>query len=427
MKKLVWFIWFSFVPVFVVAQQHGLDYYIEQAKANSPLINKNKNERKLAGLNLEQVNSILKKPMVNLEANVLFAPIVSHDNGNTRFEWVSDGADDYVGYDQAFSDGGQYQAYVTVEQPLFTGSVYKSYADKADLTKQINQNNINLTNHEIEQLVSHQYLLCLKSKKQSEISLELLNKMKQQVDIMTNLIKNAIYKRTDLLLLQIEYQNFELQHKTFETEYRNSLYDLNLLCGVDDTALVNLPDLELSVKPDTVVQSGFLTGYSLDSLSVINNRMLFEQKYKPRVSLFATAGMGAIYLPDVKRFGFSTGVNFSWNLFDGHQKQIQSKMAMVRLQTIEFEKQNFIKQYNINKHKYLNRINALDEQIAITQQQLKDYENLFKLYKQELSLAEISSMDLKNLIKDVSAKKQENLLLKMEKEILINSYNYWNY
>jgi hypothetical protein len=36
-------------------------------------------------------------------------------------------------------------------------------------------------------------------------------------------------------------------------------------------------------------------------------------------------------------------------------------------------------------------------------------------------------MDFKNLMKDIAAKKQEIIQLKMEKQLLINAYNYLNY
>jgi len=36
-------------------------------------------------------------------------------------------------------------------------------------------------------------------------------------------------------------------------------------------------------------------------------------------------------------------------------------------------------------------------------------------------------MDFKNLLKDITAKRQDFLLQKMEKQLLVNSYNYWNY
>jgi cell division protein FtsB len=42
-------------------------------------------------------------------------------------------------------------------------------------------------------------------------------------------------------------------------------------------------------------------------------------------------------------------------------------------------------------------------------------------------MGEASVMDYKNLLKDISAKKQELLQLKMEKQFLINSYNFLNF
>jgi hypothetical protein len=36
-------------------------------------------------------------------------------------------------------------------------------------------------------------------------------------------------------------------------------------------------------------------------------------------------------------------------------------------------------------------------------------------------------MDLKNVVRDISAKKQEELNLKIQQQLLINSYNYWNF
>lgn len=427
MKTSLLSVFFILFSGFLIAQNRDLNYYIEQAKANSPLINKNINENKLIQLNLQQVNRILSRPVVNVEADVLFAPIISHDNNSNRFEWVSAGANEYTGYDLAISNGGQYQAFVSVTQPLFTGSIYKSFSKKADISNLINENNIALTNHEIEQLVSHQYILCLKSKNQSKISLSLINELGQQLQIMQKLVDNAIYKQTDLLLLQIEYQNYKLQYKTFQTDYKTNLLDLNLFCGINDTNIVDLQETNFELKPNNLTRSKFLTSYKLDSLNIETDQSLYEQKYKPRLNLYANAGMSAIYLPDINRFGFSTGLTFSWNIFDGNQRKIEREKTAVKLQTVKFEKQNFITQFELNKNKYLNRISSVNQKIAVTEKQLKGYDQLLDLYKLELSQAQVSVMDLKNLFKDIAAKKQENMLLKMEKQALINLYNYWNY
>jgi hypothetical protein len=409
------------------AQQRDLNFYLEQAKINSPLINKNKNESKIVALDLKQINSILSKPEVNLISGVMFAPIISHDNNASHFELVSDGATDYTGYDLALTDGGQYQAVVSVKQPLFTGSRYKTFANKASISGQINENNIALTVHELEQIVGYQYILCIKSKMQTINDLSLLKELDEQVIRMQRLVENAIYKQTDLMLLQIEVQNLEAEYKMFQGEYMNNIYDLNLICGIRDTAIVDLQETDFEIKPDIVLNSDFLIAYKLDSLGVVADQSINELKYKPQMDLFADAGLFAAYLPYPGRIGFSTGISLSWNIFDGHQRNIQREKSNINLQTIEFEKKNFLTQNDINKNKILNQIKSVNQRLQLYEQQAEQYDKLYNAYSRELSLGEASVMDFKNLLKDITAKKQETLLLKMERLLLINSYNYLTY
>ena len=49
------------------------------------------------------------------------------------------------------------------------------------------------------------------------------------------------------------------------------------------------------------------------------------------------------------------------------------------------------------------------------------------MYKSQLRHGDISVMDYSYLLKDISEKKQERLLFEMEKQMVINAYNYWNY
>jgi len=284
-----------------------------------------------------------------------------------------------------------------------------------------------LTKHELEQLVSYQYILCMKSKKQSEISFNLLEELKNQLQILEKLVDNAIYKQTDLMLLLIEYDNYEVEYKTYLADLKNNIYDLNLICGINDSNGVNLQDIEFKLKMPPSDHSKFLTSYKNDSLNIIVEQTISEQKYKPQLYFFTNAGLNAAYLPTVNRFGFSVGFNFSYNLYDGNQRQIHHEISVVNLQNIEFEKRNFIIQNEINKNKYLNIINSIDERIQMIEGQLVKYDKLHNVYELELSQGDISVMDFKNLMKDIAGKKQESLLLKMEKLTLINSYNYWNF
>jgi outer membrane protein TolC len=227
--------------------------------------------------------------------------------------------------------------------------------------------------------------------------------------------------------MQIELENYRIEYQDFIAQYQNNLADLNLLCGINDTTLVEIEEVNYTLKPDTVLQSQFLAGYKLDSLNLEAELFVFDQKYKPQVSLFANAGMNAIYVPSFNRFGFAAGVNFSWNIFDGNQKKIVHDKSFISMQTLEFEKQYFVRQHNINKNKYLIQIESVNSRLEIVTRQLEKYRELLELYAFQLSQAQVSVMDYKNLVRDISAKKQESLLLEMQNQALINSYNYWNF
>jgi len=409
------------------AQEHDLGFYQEQARVNSPLIRRNQNESKIIALNLKQLENILSWPEINFEAGVLFAPIISHDNNNNRFEWVSAGAEKYTGYDLAATDGGQYQAFVSLKQPLFTKSKTRSFTTIADISTRQNENDINLTKHELEHLVSNQYIVCLKSKMQAEISLELANDYAAQLAVMKKLVENAIYKQIDFMLLQLEHQDFEVEYNRFMADYESNLYDLDLICGICDTILQGVKEVDFQLLPDSLHLSGFLNSYRLDSLNIVANQNIFELKYHPQFNFFANAGMNAIYQPSFNRLGFSTGVALTMNIFDGNQRKLEREKSMINLQTIEFDKNHFSSRRNQSKNKILHQIQLLNQQILLINNQLNHYREIFDVYDSELVQGEISVMEFKNLLKDMSARKQELLILKMEKLALINSYNYWNY
>lgn len=411
----------------VQAQKRSLEFYVARAKASSPLINQAQNDTKIAGLDLEQIRRMLAKPEINLEAGALFAPIISHDNNRNRFELVSNGVNSYTGYDMAVTDGGQYQSAVSLRQPLFTGSSFRAYSAKADISRQINDNRITLTAHELENVISHQYLLCLKAKKTAETNQQLLTDLAGQLKLMQKLVENAIYKQSDLMVLQIEYDNFKLNYENALSDFRSNLYDLNLLSGIKDTASVELQEIDPKITNRSGAVSKFITSYRLDSLNINAEQTLSNLKYKPQVNFFANAGMNAVYLPSVNRLGFSTGLSFSWNIFDGHQKNLIREKTIINQQTLDFEKQHFITQQEINENAILKQITSVEKRKTLTNNQLNQYDQLLKVYRAQLAHGEISVIDYKTFLRDLAAKKQELTLLDLEKQALIISYNYWNY
>lgn len=409
------------------SSQQDFNYFLSTAKENSPLINKTKNEIAINSLDLKQIKSILSEPNITLDANVYFAPIINHDNNANHFEWVSQDATDYYGYDLANTNGGTYAAGVSYNQPLFKSSLFSAYAEKTDILKQSNLNTIDLTEHELEQLVAYQYILCLKSKKQTETSKEILKQVSDQINIMETLVDNAVYRQTDLMLLQLVYSNYEIDYKTYSSEYEKNYYDLNLICGIKDSTLYEISDIAFSMHPDTLTQSRFYQKYRLDSLAILSDQSINDMRYKPQLSFYANAGLSAAYLPAVDRLGFSTGLTFSWILYDGHQREIQKERSEIRINSVEIEKNYFKRQQTIQKNKISNQIFALEERKRLIEKNIKQYNKLIESYQNEIAYGQISIIDLKNLFQELTNKKQDALLIEMERQSLISAYNYWYY
>jgi hypothetical protein len=426
MRQLI-FIFFLNIGIVGFAQTNDLNFFIEQATMHSPLIQQNNAANALLDLNQQQIERILTSPEINLESNILFAPIISHDNGKSQFQFVSPAATNYTGYDQANTDGGQYQAYLSIKQPVFNGRSLKAYGYKNDILHRMNQNKITLTIHEIEQLIGYQYILCMKSKVQVANSDSVLKQFDDQINLMQKLVQHGIYKQTDLMLLQIEYQNRVLENKTFRDEFRTNLYDLKLLSGINDPNVSDIKLIDIQQKNKPFVNSAFLTSFRLDSLNILADRSLTELKYKPQLNLFANAGMNAIYLPSVNRLGFSLGLNFAWNIYDGGQRKLENEKLKINLRTSQFEKDYFLKQKEVNLQKIQSQLVNLMERITEIESQLNQYNILLDTYKNELLQGQISIMDFKNLLKDITSKKQAKILLQMEKQVLVNAYNYWDY
>ena len=427
MSKLLLLVFVFLSTNIVFSEQRDLNYYLDQAKKTSPLILKNQNDTKIVKLNLQQTERILKNPVISLESSILIAPIISYDLVPSTLDLITDGSSYYTGYDLGVTNGGQYQAYLSVKQPLLGRMNMKPFTQKADISRKQNENSTTLTVHELEQLVGYQYILCLKAKAQIRNGKTILQLIDEQLNIMHKLVDNAVYKQSDLMLLEIEKQNKALDCKSFENDYKANLYDLNLLCGINQTAETDIQENELEMKSSPTSASQFLTSYKLDSLSIVTDQTISELKYKPQLNAFFNAGYNATGIPTLDHFGFSVGMNFSWTLYDGNQRKLEHEKSYINLQTQQFDKQHFITQKEINLNKIKDQLNALTERGMILENQLTQYEKLYKVYENELTHGLVSVMDFKNLLRDLTAKRQEFLLQKMEKQLLLNSFNYWNY
>lgn len=412
---------------FSSAYSQDLSFYLEAARRSSPLIKDNRNLSTASRLEAERLRAQYSRPLISVTSNYLFAPIINQDNNQSKLELNSPGAEKYYGYDIAASNGGQYQALVNVVQPIFNGERTETLAEQALITSQINENNARLSEHDLEKFVGDQYILCLLDVRQWQYTDSLLQILDEQRQVLMKLSQNGLMKQSDLTLLTIEVQAQQNAKLNFLTTYKRDLLDLNVLCGIADTSLVVLRDISLAVNPDTAT-SRYLTKYMLDSLNLLAQRKVFDLKYKPLVNVYANSGLNAVYAPTIpNRFGVSAGINFTWNIFDGHQRGINEEKTNVLLRSVAFYKGFFRTQNAVRKQRILNEIGGLDQRLELVKKQLSEYNALMAFYRKELYLGQMPVINYINVLKTQVTAKRDYMLLITNRLLLINMYNYWNW
>lgn len=409
--------------------QQKLDYYISQAVANSPLIQDNRNLSDAAKAEVERLKAFYTKPQVTVSANYMLAPILSSDNGRTKLILNPDNPSQYNGYDLAASNGGMYQGLLNINQPLLNGVRSRTTSEKVMVTSQINENNIKLTTHDIEKFVTDQYILCLQDLKQMDYLKNLLVIIADQKKVVAKLASNGIAKQSDLSLITIEQQAQQNAWNTFNATYRRDLMDLNILCGINDTTYYLIAPLNLILKTENVVSSSAYTErFRLDSLNLIATQKVFNLKYKPQLNLYANTGLNGVYIPTApNRFGVSAGINFVLYLYDGGQRKINNKRTQVLIRSTQSYKNILITQNAVRKTKALTEIRMLRERMVITQNQLTEYDKLMNLYQQEVQTGQLSIIIYVNVLKSMAMLQRDFVLMQANEQLLINTYNYWNW
>jgi len=426
MFKLINSILFILISLGTIAQDN-LKYYTDIAKQNSPLVQDNMDQSVVNQLEIQRLKAFYTKPQIGINALYQFSPIINQDGGKTRFDANSYAADNYYGYDLAASNGGQYQALLNITQPLFNKKKLETASEQIDIASKINENNAALSAHDVEKIVIDQYIICLQDKRQLSYTADMAKLLSEQKDIMKKLVEGSVYKQSDLSLLNIEYQNMLSQQATFKANYQRDLMNLNVLCGINDTTLVELQDVDLKLI-DSKENPAFLEKYRLDSLNLVAQQKTFELKYKPQINVFANTGLNAVYAPTIlKRFGITGGIMFNYNFFDGHQKQINQQKINAQQKTVDAYRENFLNQNAMRKAQIINELNTYEQRINIAERQLKDYEVLLNSYKQEIMSGQLSILNYITVLKNRAVTQRDYALLYAQRQSLINAYNYWNW
>ncbi|MGA2667624.1 MAG: TolC family protein [Ignavibacteria bacterium] len=395
----------------ICSQERTLNFFIESAINNSPVIKENKTLLNTYAVQKEFIRAVTTKPSLFTTANYLFAPTFGE-----------------FGYDSAVTNGGLYSLMLNFDYPLFRSTIYEVKLKNIQEDQSTYNNTIALTKHEIERDVTDQYLKAFYDLKQIDYIDEIIGYLETQKAVLESLAKNNLVMMTDIKMLDIEYQNQVISRYKQENLFRSDLMQLNLMAGIKDTALFTLQEPDISLNNSKIVRSNFLTQFETDSTRLELEQKMFELNYNPQLDFFVNGGLNAVTYHDIqKKVGFSMGFNFTFSLYDGNQRSLNGQLTRIRQDIISNNKYNFIKQNDIRKANILKELDDLENAGKLQETQSGNYISLIDLLEQEIAAGLVPVVDYINTLKNYISVKNDLLSIQSQRLTLINEYNYRNW
>ena len=392
------------------SQNNKLDYYVSQALSNSPLLKDYRNQVQSSYYDSLLILAVYKPQVTGTSFNS-YAPSIKG--------W---------GYDNAITNGGNFNALVGVNKQLMNKKSVASQFQSLQLQNDAINNSNQLSEQELKRNITAQYITAYGDLQQLKFNREINSLLSKQENILKKLTQSNVFKQVDYLAFLVTLQQQTLVTRQQEMQYNNDFAQLNYLCGITDTVIVDLadPEMHFNLLPE-ISRSVFFKQFEIDSLKLVNSKSLLEIGYRPKISLYADAGYNSsfAYKP-YKNMGTSFGISAIIPIYDGKQKRLQISKIDIAERSRNNYKDFFSRQYTRQLVQLSQQLKASEEMIATINAQLKYSQSLIEVNGKLLNAGEVrvvdyilalnNYMNVKNLI-------TQNTINRLQ---IINQINYWN-
>jgi hypothetical protein len=174
-------------------------------------------------------------------------------------------------------------------------------------------------------------------------------------------------------------------------------------------------------------KSIFLKQFEVDSLKILNQNKLIDNRYKPTLNLLSDVGyLSSFYSEGYKNFGFSVGLGLSIPIYDGNQRDLLHQKNQVALSTNLAYKNNFNRQFTqqlLVLNQKLEQTNQIEKQL---QSQLQVTDALIEADKKLLLTGDAQITDFVIAIGNIITINNSISQNKVTKLQIINDLNYWS-
>lgn len=395
--------------VFLVnAQKQSLDYYIDKAVQNSPLLKDYQNQ-----LSASAVDSLLirasQKYKTDVTSQLTYAPVISG--------W---------GYDEAITNGANIVGLFGVKKEVMNKYVLDTKFKGINIQKQSVGNSIRISVNDVKKSITNQYLTAYGDFHDIEFNRGQLKMMNDQMALLKHLVQNGVYKQSDYLSLLAEAQAQELVITQLTGQYSADLQLLNQLCGINDNQDIELATpLITEIKADNINQSPLFIKFKIDSLKIENDKQLIATQTKPKVNWYADAGLMSSTINNIYRhFGVSAGINLTVPIYDGGQRKLETQKLTLSENTRSTYQNFFKSQYQQQVYQIYGELSNLVKVVEQVNKQLATSKELIDLTRTQLSNGTIPVTEYLNALRNYTVINRIINQTAVKRLLLINELNY---
>ncbi len=394
------------------AQTVQLEDYLLAAQANSPLLR-------------DYRNTVLRNQLDSQLIRASYGPQLALTSINGYSPVFGN-----VGFDLNATNGGQYSTLLSLSKS-FTG---KENLERQFRAVQLSSDSVGalsaIAMQDLQRSVSAQYLTTYGDQQLLRANEEINTLLRNEGTILKNLTQQNIYRQTDYLTFLVTQKQQEIQLQQLRIQYQTDFSNLNFLCGVLDTAVLQrrlaLPQLLVTTFANTFA-SAFFRRYRIDSLRLANEARLLNLSYRPKVGVFADAGYNAVMLQGIGRtFGFGGGISISMPIYNGGRRKMQLAQIALQESSRQGYESFFALQYNQQIAGLLQQLQNTESLRSSIEEQITYTQGLIEVNGKLLQTGDARIPDFVIAINNYLTAK--NLLTQNQigRLQIINQLNYWN-
>lgn len=414
-----------FFPVHLFAQEKDLSFFVVSGLQKNPMLLENTNLAENFKIQREIITAQNIKPLVSVTGDYLFAPFFN-DNGKPISITNNPSAKAY-GYNVGITNGGLYAGQLNVAVNILNKATINNLYAQNKVLSDLAVNTSLQTKYDAEKAITDQYIITYQFLQQTYYLQQIIDMLKDRRPLVEALVKKGLLQQNDFLLLDIQLLNAVNDLKQMQYAYTNGIDLLKNLALINDTATYTLQKPDIFIKP-TPDQRYYLQKFALDSLNLIAQQNVFNNKYRPLVTVIGSGGVNATDLSTAYRnVGVSAAVHVAIPISDGHQRKLYERSTEILINNQKIYRDNAALLLENNLRNTKLQIAQWQETITTNETLIKRQQLLLDIIKDKVVQGQVTVMDYINALQEYNVMQKNKAIAETNILLYINLYNYYNH